>query len=326
MDESADRLAEAGSPEEPATTPLPPVVRATRFAADASNAMPGLVRLGINVTVVPWVRAAGQAMETVAGAVEDIAQGRTVRDVRKELRREARSGMAGWARRLLDVLDESDVMPALPPGVPAEPSSANGASTESSRGPTTTQQPVVDVNEAIESVRNRPSKSQRSLGAAELFARGAALLDRSADPDTPDGDHPAFAAILDQLAPDEARILRLLAAGPQAAIELVVVNGVGRITGRDDRPRTMVGTTAGCRYLDRTGVYLDNLMRLGLVHTEAAEVDDPETYELLHVQPSVTDATARLESGGKARVRATQVSLGLTELGERFTTTCIPRG
>src|SRR5436853_5857744 len=54
---------------------------------------------------------------------------------------------------------------------------------------------------------------------ARLRERGAELLAQSADVDYDEPAHPAFAKILEQLAPDEARILRLLwSAGPQPSV------------------------------------------------------------------------------------------------------------
>src|SRR5436305_5333586 len=54
----------------------------------------------------------------------------------------------------------------------------------------------------------------------QLRERGAELLARSADVDYEEPTHPAFARILEELAPDEARILRLLCtSGPQPAVD-----------------------------------------------------------------------------------------------------------
>src|SRR3954454_1161824 len=65
-----------------------------------------------------------------------------------------------------------------------------------------------------------------------LRERGAELLAQSADVDYEEPAHPAFERILEELAPDEARILRMLCAeGPQAAVDV-----------RDSRP---LGIAAG---------------------------------------------------------------------------------
>src|SRR5207245_1428100 len=57
--------------------------------------------------------------------------------------------------------------------------------------------------------------------AEELRARGAQLLSDSADVWFEDDTHPAYARILEELSPDEARILRFLAIeGPQPAVDV----------------------------------------------------------------------------------------------------------
>src|SRR6059058_1457923 len=66
-----------------------------------------------------------------------------------------------------------------------------------------------------------PAAREEDSSAAALRARGEELLRRSADVDFEEDTHPAYARILSQLAPDEARILRLLAAqGPQPSVDV----------------------------------------------------------------------------------------------------------
>src|SRR5438093_1539164 len=62
-----------------------------------------------------------------------------------------------------------------------------------------------------------------------LRERGAELLRRSADVDLDDEEaHPAYARMLSELAPDEARILRLLVIeGPQPAVDVRTSGPIG---------------------------------------------------------------------------------------------------
>lgn len=72
---------------------------------------------------------------------------------------------------------------------------------------------VLDVQETQNPARGRKDFDD------ELRRRGAELLTRSADVRQADEAHPAYARILDDLAPDEARVLRFLCAdGPQPAV------------------------------------------------------------------------------------------------------------
>ena len=155
--------------------------------------------------------------------------------------------------------------------------------------------------------------------AEELRRRGEALLARSADVDEEVEAHPSFARILDDLSPDEARILRLLAeAGPQPAVD---VRSSSPIPGSSELVAgglSMVGAQAGCRYLDRVRSYLNNLERLGLVWFSREEVDDPAAYQVLEAQPEVVDAMDRVR-----RARTVRRSIELTPFGTDFVTVCL---
>src|SRR6476661_3418316 len=67
----------------------------------------------------------------------------------------------------------------------------------------------------------RDAPAEQEASAAALRERGADLLRRSADVDLDQDAHPAYARILSELAPDEGRILRMLAVeGPQPAVDV----------------------------------------------------------------------------------------------------------
>ena len=60
------------------------------------------------------------------------------------------------------------------------------------------------------------AEAEREEARQSLRERGEELLRRSADVNLEEDSHPAYARILEDLAPDEARILRmLLEQGPQ---------------------------------------------------------------------------------------------------------------
>ena len=67
-----------------------------------------------------------------------------------------------------------------------------------------------------------PSSNGKVPEAVALRIKGALLLHTAADVEAEDGTHPAYARILTELAPDEGRILRLLATdGPQPSVDAV---------------------------------------------------------------------------------------------------------
>ncbi|PSQ12075.1 hypothetical protein BRC99_05785, partial [Halobacteriales archaeon QS_7_69_60] len=146
------------------------------------------------------------------------------------------------------------------------------------------------------------------------------LLSRSAEVDRDESLHPAFPSILEALAADEARVLRLLATdGAQAYMD---VRDRGYVP-FGSRPvaehMTMVGADAGCRQPERTPAYLQNLRRLGLVTFLEDPVDDLKRYQVLEAQPHI-------EAAREAARRPKTVfgRLRLTDLGVEFCTACLP--
>jgi hypothetical protein len=154
----------------------------------------------------------------------------------------------------------------------------------------------------------------------DLRARGARLLERSRDVWADENTHPAFARILDDLAPDEARILLLLArGGPQPSVDVRTGGPVGMVSSQLIAPGlNMLGARAGVRYLDRVPAYLNNLDRLGLVWLSHESVTDPMEYQVLEAQPDVLEA---LHSVRFAKV--VRRSIHLTPFGEDFCRTCL---
>ena len=169
-----------------------------------------------------------------------------------------------------------------------------------------------------------PGWSKQDDGVAEAKAvslreRGAELLRQSADVRHPEEAHPAYGRILGDLAPDEGRILRLLATeGPQPAVD--VRAGKGLVPGSQlvAPGLSMIGAQAGCRYLDRVPAYLNNLFRLGLIWFSREPFEDRVRYQVLEAQP---DVLAAMREG---RARTVRRSIHLTPFGTDFCETCLP--
>lgn len=158
----------------------------------------------------------------------------------------------------------------------------------------------------------------RSTTMDDLRRRGDALLARSADVYFTEDVHPAYDRILDQLAPDEARILRFMAQnGPQPSVDVRTNRPLGIGSELVAGDLTSVPEQAGVRYPDRSRHYLINLNRLGLLMNS----DDPvllSRYMVLEVQPIVETA---LKAAGRVP-KIVRKSLRLTEFGEDFCRTC----
>ncbi len=161
-------------------------------------------------------------------------------------------------------------------------------------------------------------------GLRDLQAQGSELLRQSADVDFDEETHPAYARILTELAPDEARILRLLAVeGAQPSVD--VRTGVPLVAGSTQLVASglsMIGAGAGLLYVNRVPAYLNNLHRLGLIWFSREPVRDPSRYQVLEAQPEVTKA---LEEGGRLG-RTVRRSVQLTPFGTDFCSVCLPLG
>ena len=146
------------------------------------------------------------------------------------------------------------------------------------------------------------------------------VLSTDVEVDEVDG-HPAFADILTQLHPDEARILRLLAAdGAQAAVDVRNWRPMGIGSHVVAPGLNMIGAHAGCLMVERVPVYLSNLFRLGLIWFSRDAVPDIGPYQVLEAQPQVTDA---LKAAGRGTTMRRSVKL--TPFGEQFCAATLPR-
>jgi Abortive infection alpha len=156
---------------------------------------------------------------------------------------------------------------------------------------------------------------------ANLRERGAELLRRSADVREDEEGHPAYENILDNLSPDEGRVLRLLALeGPQPAVD--VRSGLPIAAGSQLTAMglNMIGAQSGARHLGRVPAYLNNLNRLGLIWFSRESLEDPLRYQVLEAQPEVVDARRR---AGRTS-RTVRRSIHLTPFGEDFCQAALP--
>ncbi|MDY6779686.1 MAG: DUF4393 domain-containing protein [Halobacteria archaeon] len=178
----------------------------------------------------------------------------------------------------------------------------------------------VDVDSLSNGRKRGSSSDDPAPTAASLRERGARLLEMSADVEHDESIHPAYPHILDQLAPDEARILRFLVTdGPQPVVNIRDVGWIPFSSDLVAAGLSMVGTEAGCRHEDRTQAYLNNLERLGLVWFSDEPVEEIDRYQLVEAQPDVKGA---IDSCSRPKV--VRRSIHLTPFGVDFCKVCLP--
>jgi hypothetical protein len=269
------------------------------------DSLPALTRLAAEA----WLRTA--AWGVGAGTKVGVRLVRAAIDPRSAalLVQDVGSGMRGYAREFLGISDLDERVKMLAPGdgrFVAGTGPASAARARRHRG----------------SDQEERSEDDDSSASSEdvLRAQGAELLRQSADVRVNDRLHPAYARILQELAPDEARILRLLAAqGPQPAVDVRTANLIGGGSQLVAHGLNMVGAESGSRHVDRVPAYLDNLQRLGLVAFSDEPLDDPIRYQVLEAQPEVLNAIKQA-----SRAKSVQRTLRLTPFGKDFCDVCLP--
>jgi hypothetical protein len=153
----------------------------------------------------------------------------------------------------------------------------------------------------------------------DLREQGDDLLRQLGDPQArPRNEHPAFAQILRELMPDEARILRFMAlAGPQPVIDVRTRTPLGVGSELIASGINLVAEMAGSTYPERNQQYLANLVRLGMIFFSEEQVEDPRRYSFVEAQPVAAAAMAR------ARKTITVYrSIRISQFGLQFCDVC----
>jgi len=256
----------------------------------AVETLPGLARIAAGA----WIRTAAWGVGKSLELSARVARAAVSPDQAVRLAGDFASGMRDYARELLGISDLDEQVRQLAgrsrPGVRARPAVRNGTG---------------------------PADGRTDISLRE---QGAELLRQSADVTVEEGAHPAYARILSELAPDEGRVLRLLATeGPQPSVDVRSSNLIGVGTQLVAQGLNMIGAQAGCRYIDRVPAYLNNLLRLGLIWFSHDPVDDPMRYQVIEAQP---DAMQAIKSAGRAKTA--HRSVHLTPFGKDFCDVCLP--
>jgi Abortive infection alpha len=245
------------------------------------EALPGLARIYAS----SWLNTAEWTLETAARSSARLARAALGRESASALYDETAADLRAYARRMLEIVDREGRAGA--------------------------------VSELLRD--DGPAGTGEQDTAASLRAQGEELLRRSADVDDDDDTHPAYERILGELAPDEARILRLfMVEGPQPAVD--VRAGLPLASELVAPGRNMIGADAGCRYPERVPAYLNNHSRLGLIWFSREPIRDRLRYQVVEAQP---DVLAALRKGGRT-ARTVRRSILLTPFGHDFCDMVLP--
>ncbi len=248
--------------------------------------LPALARLSVRA----WMRGAAWGLTSSMRTGRRLARAAVDPDAATQLVLDVRTELRGYAREFLGVNEiDHQVQLLMPPA---------GAATLSQRG----------------------RRNGRVTDSQALRRLGAELLKQAADVYEQDTAHPAYARILTELAPDEARILRVLTVdGPQPLVDVRATNLIGVGSQLVGEGLNMVGAQAGLRHRERVPAYLNNLHRLGLIFLSDEPLSDPITYQVLEAQPDVLQAIKET-----SRAKTVHRSIRLSPFGQDFCDVCLP--
>jgi hypothetical protein len=264
--------------------------RAPAIWEGAADALPGVAR----IAGTAWLRSATWAAGSSARSARNLARALTDPTAAGELVRGVATDLADATRAI------STVASKISSGVPIPVA-------------------LFEASVTLTSVMT-PDEAERSKSDLSLRERGEDLLRRSRDVWSDDEAHPAYGRILDEVAPDEARILMLLLrGGPQPSVDVRTGGPVGMVSSTLlSAGLTMIGPRAGVRYLDEVPAYLNNLFRLGLIWFSREQLENPLEYQVVEAQPDVLEA---MHSVRFAKV--VRRSIHLTPFGVDFCKTCL---
>jgi hypothetical protein len=260
------------------------------------DAVHGLARVA---ATAGW-HATGWVLHTYVHAGKRLLKAATSAEEAAQLVRDVQDAARGYARDLVGIGDLDERVRSAVPQSAATRAVASAVSKTQGLG--------------------RPKPALEITPNGQLRDRGEMLLRRSSDVRFETDAHPAYEKILDDLAPDEGRILRLLLLnGPQPAVDVRTGGPLGLIHSELIAPGlNMIGSRAGCRYVDRVPAYLNNLYRLGLVWFSRETLHDAHRYQVIEAQPDVLDA---MHSVRFAKI--VRRSIHLTPFGEDFCRVCL---
>ncbi len=258
---------------------------------EAAEALPGVARLAATAAMRSTAWTLGSSVRSgklfVRALTDPATAGELVQEVARDVAEASRT--------------VSDVARAVAAGVPI-------------------QKALLDATVSLSSVVLADSTPTAQEPEQSLRDRGEDLLRRSRDVWSEEESHPAYGRILDDLAPDEARILLLLLrGGPQPSVDVRTGGPVGMVSSALVAPGlSMIGARAGCRYVDEVPAYLNNLFRLGLIWFSREQLEDPMEYQVVEAQP---DVLAAMHSVRFPKV--VRRSIHLTPFGTGFCRACL---
>lgn len=164
-----------------------------------------------------------------------------------------------------------------------------------------------------------PSRPQRP----GLHTKMQALLTRALGQSTASGQDELFHRILDQIVPDEARMISALSDGSVSPLVSVhALNPAGLLGEALISNASLVGRTANVALPQLTPTYVGHLLALGLLETGPEDESIKDEYQILLADTAVLKAI-RQGSVGPLPARVVKRTLRLSPLGLALWDACL---
>ncbi len=169
-------------------------------------------------------------------------------------------------------------------------------------------------------------EARSDAGSERLDAKMRGLLERAIGQDTASSRQELFHKILDQIVPDEARIISALSDGSTSPLLNVYARTrAGLASEVVLENMSLIGRSANLALPQLTPMYVSHLLSLGLVESGPEDSALKDEYEILAADTAVLEAVKRA-SRGPIPARVDKYTLRLSGLGlELWAAASVPR-
>lgn len=164
--------------------------------------------------------------------------------------------------------------------------------------------------------------SGSNTAALSLADRYQLLMDRSMN-QTPESALEAFyQQLLQELVPDEARLLNVATGGHRIAISHLELSTRKGPAGRALAYLSRAGNEAGVMRNELTPLYLQHLQSMGLLDLGPEDSESGNKYEMLENESIVRKTMDKIGKDRTYKAKLVRESLVLSSLGEAFLAAC----
>ena len=161
------------------------------------------------------------------------------------------------------------------------------------------------------------SNPRPEVAAPSVEEKMTALLTRSVHESPSESRRTLHEVLVDELVPDEARILSALSDGSSYPLVHIAAPGVGSYQRLVLENASSVGRAAGVALPDRVHLYVSHLRRLGLVEAGPEDHSLKDEYDILLTEPNLR-ATIAATGKGPRGARIIRRTVRMSDLGREL--------